>query len=207
MKKLFVVLSACFLAFNLFAQTPVDNFVYHPFLKNANISLLIREAGKGKVMGRYNADKSIIPASTLKLVTTASALELLGPDFRFQTKLEISGNITHEHVLQGNVIIKGGGDPTLGSEFLGDKNFLDQWVLAINQAGIDKIEGKLLLMQAFTTKKVSVPSGHGKIWEIIMLPPFSEFRISTILFVCFCVPGRWGLHLSSSALPPICRTW
>jgi len=144
MKKLFVVLSAFFLVLNLLAQTPVDNFVHYPFLKNANISLLIREAGKGKVIGRYNADKSIVPASTLKLVTTASALELLGPDFRFQTKLEISGDITHEHILKGNLIIKGGGDPTLGSEFLGDKNFLDQWVLAIKQAGIDKIEGKII---------------------------------------------------------------
>ena len=144
MKKIFVNVFVSFFVLNLVAQTPVDNFIHHPLLKNANVSLLIRETGKGKVVGRYNANKSIIPASTLKLVTTASALELLGPNFRFQTKLEISGNVTKEHVLQGNLIIKGSGDPTLGSEFLGEKNFLDQWVLAIKQAGISKIEGKII---------------------------------------------------------------
>jgi len=127
-----------------FAGNPLENFVNSPALENANISLQFKDLGADKTLYQFRSNNVTIPASTMKLVTTASAIELLGPSFCFQTKLEIDGTLNSEGVLNGNLYIKGGGDPTLGSEKLGDQNFLAKWVEAIKKAGIKRINGQIV---------------------------------------------------------------
>ena len=56
-----------------------------------------------------------MPASCLKIVTTAAALRILGKETRFETKLEVDGDVKNG-ILQGNLVICGGGDPCLGSD-------------------------------------------------------------------------------------------
>ena len=126
------------------AQSPVDIFVNNKLLENANISLLVKDVETNQTLYQYHPNNSVIPASTMKLVTTATALEQLGPDFCFETKLEIDGTITIDSVLTGNLYIHGGGDPTLGSEKLGDADFLIQWVNAVKKAGINRINGQII---------------------------------------------------------------
>ncbi len=66
-----------------------------------------------------NSHLSLVPASTLKIVTTAAALSILGSDFTFETMIQHDGIFDSiSGVLKGNLYIKGGGDPSLGSEFL-----------------------------------------------------------------------------------------
>jgi D-alanyl-D-alanine carboxypeptidase/D-alanyl-D-alanine-endopeptidase (penicillin-binding protein 4) len=126
------------------AKNPVVDFVNNPLLENANISLLVKDLSTNKTLFQYRPNNSTIPASTMKLVTTAAALEILGPKFCFQTKLEIDGKINSEGVLNGNLYIRGGGDPTLGSEHLGDKDFLLKWVEEVKKAGIKQINGQII---------------------------------------------------------------
>lgn len=128
----------------LFAGNPLENFVNSPILQNANISLMVKELNANKTLYQYRSNNVTIPASTMKLVTTASAIELLGPSFCFQTKLEIDGLLNADGVLNGNLYIKGGGDPTLGSEKLGDQNFMTKWVDAVKKAGIKRINGQIV---------------------------------------------------------------
>jgi D-alanyl-D-alanine carboxypeptidase/D-alanyl-D-alanine-endopeptidase (penicillin-binding protein 4) len=90
----------------------------------------------------YRIDSAMIPASTLKLVTTATALEMLGPDFRFQTELQHTGAISEDGTLEGDVIIKGGGDPTLGTSRISET--FAPWQTALAKAGIKKIEGRII---------------------------------------------------------------
>jgi D-alanyl-D-alanine carboxypeptidase/D-alanyl-D-alanine-endopeptidase (penicillin-binding protein 4) len=113
-------------------------------MENANISLLVKDIATNKTICQFRPNNSTIPASTMKVVTTAAALELLGPDFCFQTKLEIDGTLNSKGVLNGNLYIRGGGDPTLGSEHLGDKDFLIKWVEEIKKVGIKKITGQII---------------------------------------------------------------
>jgi len=127
-----------------FAGNPLENFVNNPLLENANISLLVKEPATNKTIIQFRSNNSTIPASTLKLITTATALELLGPKFCFETKLEIDGTIDYKGVLNGNLYIRGGGDPTLGSEFLGDPEFLTKWMEEIKKTGIKKINGQII---------------------------------------------------------------
>ena len=82
--------------------------------QNAIVGIYAEDA-KGKCVAQWNPDLPMLTASTMKTITTGSALQLLGKDFRFETKIGYSGEIV-DTVLNGNIHIIGGGDPTLGSD-------------------------------------------------------------------------------------------
>src|SRR2546426_7007334 len=77
--------------------------------------LLIMDAESGETLYERNADKYFVPASNMKLFSTALALAKLGPDFRFHTTLETQGAISSEGVLSGDVALVGRGDPNLSN--------------------------------------------------------------------------------------------
>src|SRR6266478_6245116 len=77
--------------------------------------LLIVDAESGNTLFEQNADKYFVPASNMKLFTTALALAKLGPEYRFHTTLETRGSISNEGVLSGDVVLVGHGDPNLSN--------------------------------------------------------------------------------------------
>lgn len=103
----------------------------------ANISVEVKNVTTGEVVDEYRKDNVVPPASVMKLLTTGAALETLGPSFRFTTTLAYSGEV-RDGVLQGNLYISGGCDPSLGSA---NSGFLNNWVRAIQSAGIREIRG------------------------------------------------------------------
>lgn len=116
-------------------------------LIHASVSLSIIEAGSGNPVFQFNPEKNLIPASILKLFTSASALELLGPDHKFKTTLAFSGNLDKKTgMLNGDIIIKGGGDPALGSKYFRDHygDFLKSWITELKKAGIKSVNGMVL---------------------------------------------------------------
>lgn len=128
----------------LLAQNPIEKFVNQPILRHANISILVRDLESGKDIWEHRPFNATIPASTMKVITTATALELLGADYRYETVLSYDGNLSADGVLNGNLIITGSGDPTLGSSKMGDVDFLNKWVDAVKQAGIRQINGNII---------------------------------------------------------------
>ncbi len=94
-----------------------------------------------------NADTRLTPASTLKLLTTAAALETFGPHHRFQTRLYASARPDEKGVLKGDLYVRGGGDPTLGStRVTGAKDWqtvASRWAQSVKKAGITRVEGNL----------------------------------------------------------------
>jgi D-alanyl-D-alanine carboxypeptidase/D-alanyl-D-alanine-endopeptidase (penicillin-binding protein 4) len=144
MKKTLSLIISLSIVSAAFSQSPIDIFTKNSQLAHANISILVKDANSGKTLYQHRAEKSEVPASTMKLVTTATALELFGADFRFRTVLAYDGQIAADSTLRGNLYIIGGGDPTLGSAKIGEPNFLDIWVKAIRAAGIKIIEGQIL---------------------------------------------------------------
>ncbi|MEM7600540.1 MAG: D-alanyl-D-alanine carboxypeptidase/D-alanyl-D-alanine-endopeptidase [Verrucomicrobiota bacterium] len=102
----------------------------------------------------YHINTGLIPASTMKAITTATANEVLGPDFKFQTRLETAGVIDEEGTLVGNLVIKGGGDPTLAES--GISTTFSKWKTAMQDAGIKRVEGSIVGdASIFGTKRVS----------------------------------------------------
>ncbi len=98
----------------------------------------------GRVVDTYDADTPRIPASTTKLITARAALEILGGDYRFQTRLLVSGEV-HESALHGDLYLVGGGDPTLST------NDLQGFVDALKTAGITQVSGRFAFDESFLT--------------------------------------------------------
>jgi len=115
-------------------------------LKNASISFYALDLDSGKVISGYGSNKSLVPASTMKLITTATVLELLGAKKTLKTSIRYSGSIDSNHILNGNIYIKGGGDPALGSKRYKKHygNFINKWAKEIVALGIDSINGRVI---------------------------------------------------------------
>jgi D-alanyl-D-alanine carboxypeptidase/D-alanyl-D-alanine-endopeptidase (penicillin-binding protein 4) len=110
-------------------------------LKAARISgitgFAVLDAETGETIDSLNAEHGFAPASVAKAVTARYALDVLGADFRFETKLLANGLIT-DGVLEGDLVLVGGGDPVL------DSNHLAELAQHIKGAGIRKIKGRVL---------------------------------------------------------------
>lgn len=103
------------------------------------MSVVIARVGDGTPLVALNADRSMMPASTMKLVTTWAGLSILGRDYRWRTTAWTDGNIDASGVLHGNLYIQGRGDPKLVPEELLDL------VHKIRLAGINTVDGELIL--------------------------------------------------------------
>lgn len=116
--------------------------------KHAAISVCIMDMETQNIVASINPDMSLIPASSLKLITTLSALDLLGPEYQFTTKIAYSGDIDPDGTLTGDIHIIGSGDPTLGkSRIKGVKPFRELIVdigQSIRDYGITCIDGKVI---------------------------------------------------------------
>ncbi|WP_213877754.1 D-alanyl-D-alanine carboxypeptidase/D-alanyl-D-alanine-endopeptidase [Pseudomonas sp. dw_358] len=90
----------------------------------------------------FNADVSVNPASTMKLVTTFSSLELLGPNYQWKTEFYTDGTLS-DGILHGNLYLKGGGDPKLNMEKL--------WLLLrdLRANGVTQVTGDLVLDRSY----------------------------------------------------------
>ena len=95
-----------------------------------------------------NANTRLTPASTLKLLTTAAALEIFGPEHRFETRLYAQTLPDENGILRGNLYLRAGADPTLGStRVTGGQTWqqvVEQWVKAIQKAGIKQVTGAVI---------------------------------------------------------------
>lgn len=97
----------------------------------------VRKADTGEEVFSQMGDTRVHPASNMKLLTSAAALETLGEDHQFTTEVLTDGNVK-DKILQGDVYLKGKGDPTLMKEDL------DQLALGLKEQGISKIKGNLI---------------------------------------------------------------
>lgn len=134
-------------------------------LEHALVSIYAVHCGTGKVLMDQNSERSLIPASCMKVVTTAAALHVLGAGYRFETHLEYDGHI-NQSILHGNIYISGGGDPCLGSDrIVGSlpwKQQIETWADAIHKMGVQKIRGKIIGDASRWEKALAVPSWE---WE------------------------------------------
>ena len=135
----------------LFSSAQFNNFTEKWKLdadfKNASLGFTVIDVNTSKIISEYNSHLSLIPASTLKIITTSAALSILGPNYQFETKIAYSGNFNKENgILNGDIHIIGSGDPTFQSDFyFNDKlTITDKIAAAIKEKGIKEINGKII---------------------------------------------------------------
>ena len=126
-------------------QELIDAFSQDELFKSASIGIEICDLETSKILASYQSGKSLTPASTQKLITTATALEILGSDFQFKTDVYITGRIDENGNLMGNLVVRGFGDPTLGSKYFPKNNrFISTVYAKLKELGIRQINGKLI---------------------------------------------------------------
>ncbi len=124
-------------------------------IAHSAVSIDVREAATNKTVLSMNSDQPRNPASVIKLLTTLSALEILGPDYTWKTRFLLDGSL-QDDTLNGNLVFQGGGDPFLTVDRLWHQ------VLSIRQRGIRHITGKLIIDNALFSLSPHDPAAFDK---------------------------------------------
>lgn len=113
--------------------------------RNANWGVVIQSLENGEYFYKRNEDKFFVPASNLKLFTSAAGLLLLGSDYRFSTNILINGYQSGS-TIYGDLIIQGRGDPTISGRFYNnDINYVfDTWIDSLLDLGVTNIKGNIV---------------------------------------------------------------
>jgi D-alanyl-D-alanine carboxypeptidase/D-alanyl-D-alanine-endopeptidase (penicillin-binding protein 4) len=144
MKYLYAAFLLC-LAANSYAA-PLPSTVIQELKKahipQSSIAVEVREVGKHAPLISINTQRAMNPASTMKLLTTFAALDLLGPAYTWKTEAYIDGELK-DGVLNGNLILKGYGDP----KFTIEQFWL--WLSELRARGLREIHGDLVFDRSY----------------------------------------------------------
>jgi serine-type D-Ala-D-Ala carboxypeptidase/endopeptidase (penicillin-binding protein 4) len=129
------------------AQNKLASILSNRILHTASYSYYAVDASTGEVIVE-SPQLSLMPASVEKIATTAAALEILGPGFRFTTELGYAGTLSKEtKILKGELIIRGGCDPAFYSQYFKEyyRGTFEDWADKILKAGIKRVKGNLVV--------------------------------------------------------------
>lgn len=146
MKKILLFLST--LITNQFVAQSVDlvldSYKKDKDLQHASYSFCVMEAATGKMIKEFNSELALVPASTLKIMTTSAALGILGKDYTYKTNFYLvtdSSSVTH-------LLIKGSGDPSFNSSYFynNDSLFINGLISSIKKSkSYKKINGNIIV--------------------------------------------------------------
>jgi D-alanyl-D-alanine carboxypeptidase/D-alanyl-D-alanine-endopeptidase (penicillin-binding protein 4) len=144
-------------------QKAFNIFETDPQLKTAISSLYVTDAKTGQVIFSKNSMVGLAPASTQKIITSATAFELLGDGYGYKTFVYIDGTIRKD-TLFGNLIIKGSGDPTFGSPRY-DVTKKEVLLIKMLREKSIKVIAKDIIIDESAYETASIPEGW--IWQDI----------------------------------------
>ncbi len=122
----------------------IDDFRCSKGLSADNSALLVIDLADNKVIAEMNADKPLVPASIMKCVTTATLLDKMSEDDRFHTKVYTTG-LVEDHILKGNIIVEGSGDPSLNSRHIeGNSDICTEIADALAAIGVTAVQGRIV---------------------------------------------------------------
>jgi D-alanyl-D-alanine carboxypeptidase/D-alanyl-D-alanine-endopeptidase (penicillin-binding protein 4) len=165
----------------------------------------IVELASGETVYSFNPDTPRILASNTKVVTTAAALDRLGPGFLYETEVLIRGEV-RGGVLAGDLAVLGSGDPGFsGRDYQGDSfgPFRD-WAAALREHGVDRVAGDLVLVDGLFDDETVHPD-----WPRDQLTRWYEAPVSALSFNDNCVlvkvspDGSDGAAARVETVPPL----
>jgi serine-type D-Ala-D-Ala carboxypeptidase/endopeptidase (penicillin-binding protein 4) len=146
---------------------------------DSSYALLVQEVGAPQAELSINADRALNPASTMKVLTTLAALERLGPHYTWNTDVFALGTIT-DGTLNGDLLIRGGGDPFLVEEHL--RSLLK----TLQRRGVQRITGELVMDANLFAAEVSTGSTMdnqaGRAYNVLPHALISNFQVVTFHF-------------------------
>lgn len=142
-------LIAVLAALTLSAQQPsmlgpqIETIISEPETQTAFWGIYVQDVQSGDVLYSHNAELPMLPASNQKILTTATILDALGSEYRYQTKLLFDGS-TEGATMKGDLILDGSGDPSFGSSKMGGGDPLRHWARTLAAMGVRRIEGRIV---------------------------------------------------------------
>jgi serine-type D-Ala-D-Ala carboxypeptidase/endopeptidase (penicillin-binding protein 4) len=149
MFRIFIYILIPFISFSQTVEQVIETWKADKALYNSTFAFCVLDAASGAVIKEYNSHVSVVPASTLKVVTTGAALGTLGRFYRYDTRIYFTGNFDKTTgVLNGDIIIRGSGDPTLNSELFKLKKdtgeVTDRWAQVLKEKGLKELKGRII---------------------------------------------------------------
>lgn len=108
-------------------------------LRWASVGVDVREADSGKQVIEYNSHLSLIPASVTKLISTAFALDVCGPNYAIETQVYREGEVFNGY-LNGSLLIYASGDPTLDSKYFPERSFIKRVIASLKVQGVTSVD-------------------------------------------------------------------
>ncbi|MCC7390798.1 D-alanyl-D-alanine carboxypeptidase/D-alanyl-D-alanine-endopeptidase [Candidatus Sumerlaeota bacterium] len=144
------------------------------------MGIAVVDADTGVPYVQINADKALKPASLVKIITAAAALDILGADHQFTTTIEGPAP-DRKGVINGNLIIRGGGDPSLGPRFRKDSSQvlgqLNDWAAVLAKRGVKRITGNVI---GNDMRYADNPTAIG--WERMELAQWYSAEVSALCY-------------------------
>ncbi|MDQ3557577.1 MAG: D-alanyl-D-alanine carboxypeptidase/D-alanyl-D-alanine-endopeptidase, partial [Gemmatimonadota bacterium] len=158
-------------------RASLDSLFADTLFAHAHWGVHVRSLDRGDTLFQLNDRRMFVPASNVKLLTGAAALETLGPDFRFRTRVAATGPV-RDGVLRGDLVVRGGGDPTISGRFHPDPRAVFRaWADSLASRGVRRITGRIVGVDSVFD---NVPLGRGWAWDDLDAPYSAE--ISGLLF-------------------------
>jgi D-alanyl-D-alanine carboxypeptidase/D-alanyl-D-alanine-endopeptidase (penicillin-binding protein 4) len=171
------------------SQPSIERFLSAHYMKGASVSFMVKDILHDTVLYRFDADREVTPASVMKIVTTATALEILGDLFRYETTILYDGALK-DSILEGNLYIRGSGDPTLGSSEVGadrDK-IMRSWIKFLKSKGLRMVNGSVIADESiFDSEGISLK---------LMLEDMGNYY----------APGSYGINIFDNRYSLFLRT-
>ncbi len=205
-----VVLQSCASIFTMRSpatvlQHEIRYLLDDPNLGNAYVGIYIESLNDGTILFHENEHKLFVPASNMKLYTTAGSLVKLGKDFQYQTVIGTDSTIA-DGLVSGNLIVHGSGDPSISARFHNGnmRAVFEQWADSLTKNGVRRIKGNLIGDNSYFETDIL---GDGWNWDDE--PYWYSAQPSALSFNDNCVeflvaPGpRQDMPLHVSQLPGI----
>ena len=190
-------------------QSTIRQRLFDPRVRRGRVGVKIVSLNSGKVIFEQDSEKYFMPASNMKNFTVAAALEKLGPDFKFTTRV-FGPKPDANGVLKGDLRIVGGGDITISTAFFGTSptdpetyyKGIDRLVDRISAAGIKRVEGDLVGDEGYF-RGFAIPTT----WEWDDLQPYYGAEVSALplndnAVDILVTPGKAGEPCNVKISPP-----
>jgi D-alanyl-D-alanine carboxypeptidase/D-alanyl-D-alanine-endopeptidase (penicillin-binding protein 4) len=162
--------------------------------KNGEWGAMVVSITRGDTLFAYGADSKMVPASTMKLFTSAIALEKLGPEHTFSTDVLRDGPLEANGVVQGNLVLRGDGDPSMSPRFVRGGPDASMTMLArfVAGTGIKRITGDLVA-DASALETRGIPEGWlSRYAGAGYAAPFSALSLNENIVIVGVSPGGTG---------------
>ncbi|MDQ3142553.1 MAG: D-alanyl-D-alanine carboxypeptidase/D-alanyl-D-alanine-endopeptidase [Bacteroidota bacterium] len=146
-------------------QSAISKFTDENYLKTSSIGISIIDMRNGQLVGQFNSNKSLIPASSQKILSSAAILDVLGKDFRYQTNFYLSGRFLEDSSFYGRLLIKPSGDPSFCSPYQSGamlyKDLTDSLSTLFLNLGIRSFKGEVIVDESLVT---DIPENPEWLW-------------------------------------------